>query len=110
MFEVFDVELSFVMIDILILLVDMLDIEYIGMKFVVIFLFIKLMWNWNLDWNWIVGKGEFFKFGVCDKVRKRKRFFGDKDVGSVRFCFVYDLDDLDSDILESFKVLVMSLK
>ncbi|KAK4673887.1 hypothetical protein QC763_115890 [Podospora pseudopauciseta] len=110
MSEVSDAESSPAMTDTSILPADTPDIEHIGMKSAATPSPIKLMWNRNLDRNRTAGKGELPKSGARDKVRKRKRLFGDKDVGSVRSRLAHDSDDSDSDIPESSKALVTSSK
>ncbi|KAK4135818.1 hypothetical protein BT67DRAFT_455157 [Trichocladium antarcticum] len=56
----------------------------------------KTLFSQALLRNHASGKGELGR-GSRDKVRKRKRLHGDKDVGSVRSRLPHDSDDSDSD-------------
>ncbi|KAK0737413.1 Di-sulfide bridge nucleocytoplasmic transport domain-containing protein [Apiosordaria backusii] len=110
MSEVSDAESSPAMTDTSILPADTPDVEHIGMKSAATPSPIKLMWNRNLDRNRLAGKGELPKSAPRDKVRKRKRLFGDRDVGSVRSRLQHDSDDSDSDLPEGSRALVKSSK
>ncbi|KAK0664477.1 Di-sulfide bridge nucleocytoplasmic transport domain-containing protein [Cercophora samala] len=110
MSEVSDAESSPAMTETSFLPADTPDIEHIGMKSAATPSPIKLMFNRNLDRNRTAGKGELPKSGVRDKVRKRKRLFGDRDVGSVRSRLPHDSDESDSDMPEGSRALVKSSK
>ncbi|KAK4199824.1 Di-sulfide bridge nucleocytoplasmic transport domain-containing protein [Triangularia verruculosa] len=110
MSEVSDADSSPAMTDTSILPADTPDIEHIGMKSAATPSPIKLMFNRNVERNRLAGKGELPKSGPRDKVRKRKRLFGDRDVGSVRSRLPHESDESDSDIPEGSKALVKNSK